>query len=168
MNIFFQLQRKVVAKESTTKNRPKRNCTEIGVQRFGTTESSVNHNSFFENLVTTNTDSGLNNDLVADNSRETCNWSNDNSDGTSTQLFQLLISKVNVMLENMVRLEVKIDNIQLPDHRSGNALGMVNVAMLNKLGLPVQSANELKSLEDSLNEDVKRDEMVKLKYLCVF
>lgn len=128
----------------------------------------MNHNAFFENLAGVSTEARLDteeicSEIAASVSDETSPMINNESAGTSAHLLKLLISKVNVMLEHMVRLEVKIDNIQSSSYGPNDATGMVNVAMLNKLGLPVKSLNELKSLEDSLNEDIKRVELVRYK-----
>lgn len=143
------------------------------------TESSINHNSFFECLESLNTDPDL---RQSELERSFTNFeefeenglvNKENSINTDTQLLKMVISKLSAMQDQLIRLEVKMDNVR--GNGPKTAHGRVDMAKLSKLKLPVNSASGLNSLEKDLEEDVKRNEIVRFLlsilnyfYLSVF
>lgn len=85
---------------------------------------------------------------------------NRSCDSTCTELLNLLLSKVNAMQEQLVRLEVKIVNIQ---GIQGSSLGRIDTERLKKFGLPVKEITQLEKLEQDLMDTSKRNEIVGLR-----
>lgn len=167
-------QRKKQSKNTTSQRRAKRTCTEAGVERFGTTEDDIDHNSFFDTLESTNTNINIepnqliststnnSSDIIArfqNNEKDDLEINATESSSQSTEcLLKLLIAKVDALQEQMVRMEVKIENIK--DFGAKMPTGVLDVTKLNRIGLPVKSLDGLKSLESVLNDNFKRAEFV--------
>lgn len=161
MNTFNYLQRKRANAKAKTKTRSKRICNPL--ERYGTSEESVDHNSFFEDLVITETDQIDSSNLgeitngsdlqFSSNVGENCNDMSDNN-----QLLKMLISKVDVMQKQLIKLEVKINHIKNSD--PSKSIGALDTKKLNKFGLPVKTENDLDTLEKQLLDDKIREEIV--------
>lgn len=138
-----------------SQRRPKRVCVDAAVDRFGATENSIDHNSFFENLISTEPE------LEAENMRlDTGMKPNSDTQMNTDRLLKLILSKINVMQQQLIKLEVKIDNI--PNQEIHEAKRVIDMVKLNNLGLPVKTGTQLDSLEANLKEEIKRNEIVSI------
>lgn len=86
-----------------------------------------------------------------------------NSQSTES-LLKLLIATVKALQEQMIRMEVKLDNIA--DIYTKSPTGLLDMEKLNKTGLPVKNLNGLESLENSLDDHLKRNEIVSSIVKC--
>lgn len=80
--------------------------------------------------------------------------SNSSCTSSCTDLLKLLISKVNAMQDQLIRMETQICNIQ--EHGPNIPKGVIDTEKLKKFGLPVKDVNRLDELERELIEDLKK------------
>lgn len=158
------IQRKKNQKASTSNNgngRSKRACTEIDINRFGATENSIDHNSFFNNLP-----------IVGEDDIEIASPARTNTNAAATfeiyeaahttdtnlaDLIKQLMAKVDVLQESIIKMEVKIEEIYDQNHIS---TGVADVDELKKFGLPIESLAEMDFIEKSLSNDDTKIQLV--------
>lgn len=144
----------------------------VETQRFGATESSLNHNSFFEKLTETTNEKSASMDQVEICPQEECGLVSqvecDNTaipstseciaDNCAAQL-KLLIAKVNAIQDQLIRLETMAINTQREQNES-NVIGIIDIEKLKNFGLPVKNSSQLDELEEKLKDEAQREEIV--------
>lgn len=158
--IFILHQRKL---DEKTEQRPIRKKTKI--DRFKSGRTDLNYNDFIDEL----------DELGSENSIETTTKTtstpketldNGKCDCTCSERLNLLLNKTDLIHDYLIKLDVKINNMDSTPSSTQNVvkLGNIDMDQLRQFGLPLESETEL----ENLNKRLKNDFEFKTKLVSIF
>lgn len=71
------------------------------------------------------------------------------------EMNRLILKKIDAMENYVIKLNIKIDNLRDQELTMPNTPAEIDIALLNEMGLPAESASELNKLEKSLRKSAE-------------